>query len=290
MNDFSGSVSIIEEVLLCLIGDSSKSIQAMLATRIGPLIGVIGGSVSPVIVRHYTQFLMSHDSDTACSSAFCFPAVVLAIGPDRYTSELSDFFRACLVESEVRTRRSLACGLVSCAHLVNRDELYDIVSELLKDVSEVMIGVLSNLSDLVELVDDRATLLFGLTNPTGRFADWRGRLRLSEQIRKCAQYFDRNELFESAMELIEDEVAVVRADAAVSLGRLARVKDIELIRAAAENESHWTRLSIAKAFQYMDVQVAIAGRDVLDRLLMDPVLAVKSNAEQAERLISALMS
>jgi hypothetical protein len=279
--DSATRLSAVEPILLKLIADPSSHIRSLLVTRLGPILGTLGPSVNPALITQYTQFLSSGDPEISYRSAFSFPAVALALGSARFESELADVFERCIDSGDVKVRRTLAFGLVTFSDIMTADRLYNSLSSLLKDLSEVAIGVVSSLGALLPLVQDRETLSFALANPTGRFSDWRMRLRVSEQLRECNRFFARDELLESAVELMEDEVAAVRDDAALSFARLLKLGDGDIVRPVAESECHWTRLCAAKALQWCEMDVLKECRDVVVKLTEDPVIAVRSHAEIA---------
>jgi hypothetical protein len=127
----------------------------------------------------------------------------------------------------------------------------------------VSTGVMSNLSDILPHVDDASSLIFWLANPTAKFMDWRMRLYMSQQLRKSAPFFDRSELFDCAYELLKDDVAAVRNDAAVSFTELETEDNGSVVQDLANSENHWTRLGIAKVFRKLRPKLGRQWRDVL---------------------------
>ncbi|OHT00131.1 HEAT repeat family protein [Tritrichomonas foetus] len=281
--DFSQKVScnervlIVQPVLCTLLDDQNSQIRLLLLARFAPIINTIGKSVSQDLIQKYCYFLLSDHENQAFSVAFSFSAVALGIGADRFHQELFPSFTRALQSFDNRVRRTLSFSLTTFSHLFNPSELCETVCTLLKDMPFVSIGVVSNLSDILPHVDDKESLLFCLLNPSAKYSEWRMRLKVSEQLRKCQNFFDREELLDSAMELVEDEVAVVRKDAVISFASLMEKKDMPKLKELATNENHWIRLCAAQIIgqkNWDDKQT----KEILKILRKDSVYAVQKEA------------
>jgi hypothetical protein len=112
------------------------------------------------------------------------------------------------------------------------------------------------------------------------------RLIVSEHIRKCAKFFDRRALLDSACELIPDDIAAVRNDAVRFLAELMDETDIAIVQEFAESVNHWTGLCAARICRTVAIPVAAKARDIILRLMHDRVLAVRVEAEAAFDRIS----
>jgi hypothetical protein len=248
--------------------------------HLGPLIAALGPQIDRSIISHYSAFLCSPNPNLQYFAAFSFPAVANSVGRSRFSSELLPSFERCCSASDVRVRRTIAFGLSSFASVVDRSFVTDAAFNLIRDIPEVSIGVISRLSELLPHVEDRNAFLLCFRNPSARFISWRMRLHVSEQIRKCSQFFNRQPLIDCASELIDDPVAAVRNDAAKSLGELLCEEDLWITDDLTESVSHWGRLYAAKILGFAHLKVALRAKRSIQKLLSDPVFAVRIEAEK----------
>jgi hypothetical protein len=108
--------------------------------------------------------------------AFSFPAVANALGPARFIGELQPALKLCIGADDIRTHRTLAFGLAAFAKVVPRVSLTGIAFDLARDVPDVAIGVISQLSELLPLIDDAKAFVFCLRIPAARFVVWRNEI------------------------------------------------------------------------------------------------------------------
>jgi hypothetical protein len=242
---------------------------------------VIGSAVSPALLGHYSLLLSHPNADVQYTAAFSFSAVALSVGPTRFSAELLHPFHRCCSSPDVRVRRTLSFALASFAAVVDRSALTDAAFDLVRDVPDVSIGAISSLSDILPLVDDQAAFVVCLRSPGARFVAWRMRIVVSQQLRRCAPFFDRTMLLDCASELIDDAVACVRIDAVRSVGALMREDDVWMADDFANSVNHWTRLCAARILQIAALAVARRASDTALRLARDPVVAVREAAQAA---------
>jgi hypothetical protein len=261
-----------------------------IVTRLGPLIGALGRDVSREIVAQYTALLSSPNPDIQYAVAFSFPAVANAVGAVRFSEELLCSFQDCCAASDIRVRRTIAFGLAAFAPVVERADLTDAAFDLVRDIPEVSIGAISHLSEILPFVDDHEAFVVCFLAPRARFVSWRMRLILSEQIRKCARFFDHQAMLDCACELVEDSVAAVRSDAVLSLGEILLESDLGIAEDLEVSVNHWARLSAVRILQVVRPAVAVRGREIARRLMKDRVPAVRVAAEIAWRRTASAQS
>lgn len=284
--DFSKKVELdtkiltVEPVLTILLDDQTLQIRMLALARFAPILSTIGPDISEELVKKYCHCLLSEEENVAYSVAFAFSAFALVIGSERFNKEVYPSFANALQSYDLRVRRTLSFSLALYAQLFTPSDLCITVSTLLKDLPFVSIGVISNLSTILPYVDDKQSLLFCLLNPSSKYSEWRTRLKVSEQLRKCKQFFDRETLLKSALELVEDDVAVVRKDAVKSISELMNEDDIEKLKKLAKSENHWTRLSAAEICGLVKLDDYTHIKKILTKLHDDKVFAVKTEAQK----------
>jgi hypothetical protein len=268
---------MIEPALKLLIADSHECVRKVVMTSLGALIAGLGPLVDPDLLQRYCALLMSADSDVAYGAAFAFPGVALTLGREKWP-DLKMAFEAVVQSAEFRIRRTLSFGLASFAPMMSPDELLRYSVGFLNDMSEVAIGVIASLHQLVGLVglvERRAELLFCLVDPIQKYPKWRTRLQVSQQLRYCSEAFERTVLLNSAAELLRDQVAVVRNDAVLSFVCLMKEDDFGGLRELWESENWVDRFVVASMFTCFTDEVAEVGVEVLGRLANDPVANVR---------------
>lgn len=284
--DFSKKVDVdtkiltVEPVLTLLLDDQTLQIRMLALARFAPILNTIGSDASEELIKKYCHCLLSEEENVAYSVAFAFSAVALAVGPARFNKEIYPSFVNALQSYDLRVRRTISFSLSTYAQLFTPSDLCITASTLLKDLPFVSLGVISNLSKILPYVDDRQSLLFCLLNPSSKYSEWRMRLKISEQLRKCKEFFDREILLKSALELVEDDVAVVRKDSVKSIAELFDESDINKLKKMAKSENHWTRLSAAEICGLVKLDDYTDIKKILMNLRNDKVFAVKSEAQK----------
>lgn len=250
------------------LNDSSAIVKNTYLKNLGPLISSIGTSISTQLVSQYCTVLTATDTNNAYAAAFSFPAVAIALGRDRINEVLSAL-ESAITSKDWRIRRTLSYGLVSFAHLLSPDDIQRYASIFLNDLSNVAIGVITNLYQIVRFIDHKEDLLFCLQNPMKRYKEWRTRIKVSEQLRYCSEDFDRSALYEIAKELIFDPVIVVRKDAVLSFAHLMKEEYLSDIKNFAKSENFRDRWIVALAFSYLDDSFASKEIETLLTLCQD---------------------
>jgi serine/threonine-protein phosphatase 4 regulatory subunit 1 len=190
--------------VILLLGDSRATVREVVMKGLGPMIAQFGAQVQPPLVAKYCTLLSATESSIAFSAAFAFPAVALTLGRARWP-EVKRAFEVAVSAKDYQIRRSLAFGLASFGPILDAETLCGVAKDFLRDVSEVAVGIITNLYQLVQYIERKEELLFCLIEPRTKYPKWRMRLRVSEQLRYCSDVFDRAALMASAKELLRDE-------------------------------------------------------------------------------------
>jgi HEAT repeat protein len=273
-DSLSDDSAFILPILTPLLDDPIASVRTAAVPNLGPLIVHLGPIADASIVTRYCASLESADS---FSAAFSFPGVALTLGRNRW-KELEKAFENVRGAKDVRVRRCLAFGLIAFGPLLSPTRLCEIAADFLVDSEDVAIGVISNLYQIVRFVDlpERLGGCFGR-----KYRKWRVRLRVSEQLRYCAEDFERGILREAVKPLLRDEVAVVRMDAALSFACLFVESEMRFLGEMARSKCWRERQVAALIGVSLEDEMMEIAAEVLESLCVDPVINVRIAAGRA---------
>ena len=283
----SNLVTVIPAARL-LLNDQSELTRTTMKKNIGPLVAQLGKQADRSLVAQYCNALFATDANIAYAAAYSFPAVAISIGADRF-DELRSGFDQASASREYMVRRTLAYGLIEYATILGAEDLYEAAINFLKDVPSVSIGILANLDRYIELlIDKKDDFLFALQDPC-RFKEWRLRMEISKQIRKCQKYFKREDLIAIAKQLVVDSVWVVRCDAADSFVQLMNEDDVKFVCSLASNSEYYVREEASRIIRLMEANHVDENEEevfeVLKKLSQDKVANVKIEAARATRFL-----
>jgi hypothetical protein len=171
--------------------------------------------------------------------------------------------------------------------LMNQTALRQLAIDFLHDVSEVAIGVITNLYQIIRYIDRKEDLLFCLVNPMEKYSKWRIRLRVSEQLRYCSEDYDHGVLKESAKQLLRDDAAIVRNDALLSFVCLVNADDIEYLVAMTASNFWIDRMVTAAMIGYFTDEIIEATAGLVCSLAVDPVPNVRIAATRSLKALIA---
>lgn len=271
-----------------LLNDQSELTRTTMKKNIGPLVAQLGKQADRSLVSQYCNALFSTDANIAYAAAYSFPAVAISIGADRF-DELRSGFDHASASREFMVRRTLAYGLIEYATILGPEDLYDATMNFLKDIPSVSVGILTNLDRFIEfLIDKKDDFLWALQDPC-RFKEWRLRMEISKQLRKCQQFFKREDLVAIAKQLVIDGVWVVRCDAADSFVELMDDDDVKFVCNLASYREYYVREEASRIIRLMDSNYIDENEkdvfDALKKLSEDKVANVKIEAARAARYL-----
>lgn len=284
-------ITILPEVNLLLV-DPVEPVRTAASKNLGQIITLIGKRADAQIISKYCSLLFSRDNTISFLAAYAFSGVALSLGTRRW-NELEAAYDIACSSKFPNVRRTLSYGLIAFAHLLDPNQLVTIASSFLRDFPVVAIGVVSNLHQILTLIEGKdlvagkESLLFALQDPCTKYKSWRMRLQVSEQLRFCSKFYDTEILFESAKELVRDEVWAVRKDAVISFCHLLTKDRIHYVSTLAEDEMYWIRATAAKIIGAADIELAKLMINDLVKLMMDPVPNVRISAVTAANFIVA---
>jgi serine/threonine-protein phosphatase 4 regulatory subunit 1 len=280
--DAQSKVVTVMPALRLFLEDSREEVRDAALKDLGALMAQFGSSADAGLVTKYCSLLAAGDSDMAYSAAFSFPAVALALGKARW-NEIKPAFDITVASQNHLVRRTLAFGLVSFAPLMEELELRRMLLDYLNDISEVAVGVLTNLYQIIRYIENKAEVLECLVGLLQKNPSWRIRLRVSEQLRYCSEDFDHAVLRDSAKLLLRDQVATVRNDAILSFVCLMTKEDISFVEKLVESRYFVDRIVAAAMVGYFPDEVLPQAVPLLIALCADAVPNVRVSAARSLR-------
>jgi serine/threonine-protein phosphatase 4 regulatory subunit 1 len=260
--------------------DSQEPVRNVALKNLGALMAQFGSAIDPALVAKYCSLLAAGDPEMVFAAAFSFPAVALALGRARWP-EIKPAFDVAVGSQNYQVRRSLAFGLVSFGPMMDQADLRTVLLDFLNDISEVAVGALTNLYQIVRYIVNKSEVLECLMGLLKKNAKWRMRLRISEQLRYCSEEFDREVLREAAKQLLHDEVAAVRNDAILSFVCFVEPDQVVYVATMAKSAYFVDREVVAAMIGYFPDEVLLQSVPILIALCADPVPNVRVSAARS---------
>ncbi|KAH0793690.1 HEAT repeat family protein [Histomonas meleagridis] len=235
----SASKLFIVPIVNLLMSDPSDTVRKTLSQNLGPLLSTIGDKAKPSLVIKYCTALNSPDVNISYSAAFSFAAVALSLGVSRF-QELKESFERAINSSEYRIRRTLSYSFFKFANFFSPSEALEIAIGFLMDIPSVAIGIMSSLGDMIDYFDKKESLFEFMEHPA-LYEDWRMRLEISKQLRKCKKYFQKEKLINVAFQLLKDPVWKVRKDASLSYAMLMSKDDFPKLLELVNDKNYFER-------------------------------------------------
>jgi hypothetical protein len=223
---------VIKPPAMELLEDPSPEVRNVMTRNLGPLITSFGKDCCKELVTKYVASLSSWDIHLVFAAAYSFPAVALTLTRARW-QELESGFQNAATSREYRVRRTLAYGLACYSIVLDEKSMIIVLNSFLNDpFPEVVMGVMSCLRQLVELIQDKGQFLICVEKVTEMALSghcWRLRLAISKQLRMCIGIFDRAVLLKIAKNLLCDETWIVRRDAAITVAELISESEMKFL-------------------------------------------------------------
>jgi serine/threonine-protein phosphatase 4 regulatory subunit 1 len=280
--DARSRIVTVMPALRQFLEDSQECVRRIAHKNLGALMAQFGPAVDPALIAKYCSLLAAGDTEMAFAAAFSFPAVALALGKPRWP-EIKPAFEVAVGSQNFQVRRSLAFGLVSFGPMMEQAELRAILLDFMNDISEVAVGALTNLYQIVQYIEDKFEVLSCLVGLLRKNANWRMRLRISEQLRYCSEEFDHSLLRESAKLLLHDKVAAVRNDAILSFVCLMVPDELPYVATMAASAYFVDREVVAAMIGYFPDNVLPQAVPLLIELCADKVPNVRLSAARSLR-------
>lgn len=174
-----------------LLEDNSRWVRTRAYESFGPLLHTLAEpDISKDLVRLYTDMAyMSENGDSELSEycAYSLPAVVQAIGKDRW-DEIVDAFGTMLKDVNWKVRKSLAYSLHELSEMLGTmltdSSLVTAFEMLLRDLDDIKLGVVLNVDRFLAMVpvEKRARLVTLLCHVPLESENWRLRNEVAKRI------------------------------------------------------------------------------------------------------------
>jgi len=227
-----------------LATDVSRWVRNAAFQHLGPLIATLSSEeVTPKLLEYYASMATGKgqcgagDNEMPSFCAYNFPAVVLTVGRDNW-QHLREAYNELLKDIQWKVRRTLSYSIHEIALILGpeltKEALLPALDVFLKDLDEVRVGALQNLSKLLGVLEPscRSNYVSLICSLEMESDNWRFRQLLAQQLGELFTLFDEDvvqaELYPIFMKLSRDPVAEVRNAAGQQLqailARLAELK------------------------------------------------------------------
>jgi len=217
-----------------LADDSSRWVKVGAMQKLGEFIHTFPREDVPAkLLKLFAGMAPQRESESDFSEycAFSFPAVVAAVGKERW-SELEDAYVCLAKDVEWKVRRTLSYSLHEIGQVVGQDISEKILTQafdlFLRDLDEVKVGCLTNVAAFMQCLGDSARdkHLRALAALPQETENWRLRELIAKNLGDIASQVSPKvckELLEEPMiKLSEDQVADVRRAAHPSCAKLLK--------------------------------------------------------------------
>lgn len=297
------------DVMVAFLGDSSRWVRNAAYEMLGKFISTLtSDQVKPEFLLFYTNIpqLKTTEADTESSNhcAFCFPGVLLTLGPDRW-GELVDTYNI-LVRKTFKTRKTLAYSLHECAKILQTEktekDLLPALDIFLKDIDAIREGVVKSFASFLEVLspDKREEHLAHLWELASEVdTNWRFRLYLAQQLDLLASIYSPETISEQIVPLLfqlcDDKMNAVRVEAASKLPKVS----IHLNNTGTESQFNdivrkWLQISSNRTYARRilfiyscEASLDVFPNDMFKRLLLKEMCSKRDDKISNVRLVLA---
>eukprot|EP00595_Chromulina_sp_UTEXLB2642_P000526 CAMPEP_0196762954 /NCGR_PEP_ID=MMETSP1095-20130614/3119_1 /TAXON_ID=96789 ORGANISM="Chromulina nebulosa, Strain UTEXLB2642" /NCGR_SAMPLE_ID=MMETSP1095 /ASSEMBLY_ACC=CAM_ASM_000446 /LENGTH=761 /DNA_ID=CAMNT_0042115121 /DNA_START=264 /DNA_END=2549 /DNA_ORIENTATION=+ len=232
-------VGVLVEIFLRLTQDPSKLVKQSVLQQSGMFIATLPSrAVSEIVLGHFCSMAgeptgdMTVDTELKHYCAYCFPAVLQTIGPNRW-KEVREVYHSLTKSRSVNVKQSLAASLHEIARILSdrsdlEEEFVPVFEDMIQDSEEVQMGVIKNLAVFLSLLSEPCRVsylpvLHDILHSTNPF-NWRLRQSLAVQLPELLDLPPKHEvysmLFPLIMTLLQDPVAGVRKETYKGVAKL----------------------------------------------------------------------
>lgn len=224
-------LGVLVEIFLRLTHDPSKLVKQSILQQSGVFIATLPArAVTDTILNQYCSMVAAPTGDISVDNelrhicAYSFPAVLQAIGPERW-HEVRDVYHNLAQSRSSNIKQTLAYSLHEIARILDdgnvvEEELVPVFEDMIQDVEVVQMGVIKYLAKFLAKLPEPCRLsylplLHDILHSTNPF-NWRLRQHLARQLPDLVMLPPKKDiyrtLFPTVMILLQDPVASVRGD------------------------------------------------------------------------------
>lgn len=176
------------------------------------------------LVRYFVSMVQFHDPDMNMHCVYNFPGVALTLGP-RYWHLARDLLLELCEDLEWKNRKTVAMFIYQIGLIIGREmsgkDLVPIFMGFFKDLDEVKIEALRNITNFLQIVDiehhHKIIFRLGCCLNTDNYANWRFREELAQQVLNLFEMYGNTYNIDGmiyltgiALNLLSDDVCSVR--------------------------------------------------------------------------------
>ncbi|KAK9762868.1 hypothetical protein K7432_010973 [Basidiobolus ranarum] len=238
--DICASVPISAQLEKCLpifetmVGDVSRWVQTCVEDGIGRMIAIFEGREVPeALIDKYMSLFPNknsiRDPDRTLRCAYNFPAVLMTLGPNRWSEFAEDYVALCR-DTQMSVRRTLAYSLHEVAKLLKDSsdicdrQLAPLFGFFMMDTDEIRIGVLQNAAAFLECLSPSAREMYLPVLEDiweAESKNWRVRESVAQQLPALCDIYQKTTVVDTilpiAVKCLNDSVSRVRETAVFAI-------------------------------------------------------------------------
>lgn len=222
----------LTDSMVGLLKDSSKWVQISAYKSLGPFIHELKDlKKNPELIKEFCRMAdndvnsLTKDNEIIYSCAYNFPAVLDAVGKERWESDLWRVFEKLLKSQDKRIKQTLSESLHEIAKLIGENltekYLFKVVDTFFKDKNdEIKLGVIKHMAEIMTVLSEkkRESLIGVFEEFQKDQKKWRIRECISKQLGQILEIYSPQIIFEYVVPILlkfcSDTVSSVRDEAA----------------------------------------------------------------------------
>lgn len=202
--------------------DPPEDVVLTIATKFGQLLCNVQGMLATqdlLAMSHlFRQLAARRAPDVRRACAFNMPAVILALGAERFPADLKQIFIALSLDSAASVRRSIAAGFHEVVRLLSKQlssHVRDVFFRLLQDSPEVVDPMIENIPTIARCFESESLVFQGaffaaLIESNDKLVasrDWRMHERLVWQFQNVFSFVPSPQIIEKLVPALLDIMA-----------------------------------------------------------------------------------
>jgi serine/threonine-protein phosphatase 4 regulatory subunit 1 len=221
----------LTDTYLLLLKDNNKWVKISAYKHLGPYIHQVKNKLNPELFKEFCRMAdndingLSKENEIIYACAYNFPAVLDAVGPERWESDLWKVYEKLLKSNDKRLRITLSESLHEIAKLLGESltekYLFRVVDMFFRDKSdEIKLGVIKHMSSIMKVLSEqkRESLIGVFEEFQKDQKKWRIRESIGKQLGQILEIYKPQLIFEYVVPILlkfcSDTVSTVREEAA----------------------------------------------------------------------------